>query len=106
TNRFGGMLGGAITGFAVLVSVFHLYAAAAGAPPFTSTPIVATYLLRPLHVGMVLALIYMLFPMFKGLRNRINPLDWLCALGSVLVFCYIVYKGPEFADPAIDPHPS
>ncbi len=105
TNRFGGMLAGAITAFAVLVSVFHLYAAAAGAPPFTSMPIVATYLLRPLHVGMVLALVYMLFPMTKGLRNRINPLDWLCALGSVLVIGYIVYQGPEFGDRAIDPEP-
>ena len=52
---------------------FHLYAAVAGSPPFTGTPIIATYLLRPLHVGMVLALIYMLFPMAPGLRNRITP---------------------------------
>ena len=34
TNRFGGWLGSAVIAFAVAVSVFHLYAAAAGAPPF------------------------------------------------------------------------
>src|SRR6185312_522642 len=33
TNRFGGFLSKAITAFAVLVSVFHLYAAVAGSPP-------------------------------------------------------------------------
>ena len=33
TNRFGGWLAGGITAFAVLVSVFHLYAAVAGSPP-------------------------------------------------------------------------
>ena len=105
TNRFGGVLATAITAFAVFVSVFHLYAAVAGSPPFTNTPIIATYLLRPLHVGMVLALIYMLFPMAPGLRNRINPLDWICAALSLLVIGYIVYQGPEFGDRAIDPDP-
>ncbi len=105
TNRFGGVLAAGITAFAVFVSVFHLYAAVAGSPPFTNTPIIATYLLRPLHVGMVLALIYMLFPMAPGLRSRINPLDWICAALSLLVIGYIVYQGPEFGDRAIDPDP-
>jgi TRAP transporter 4TM/12TM fusion protein len=105
TNRFGGVLSAGITAFAVFVSIFHLYAAVAGSPPFTSAPIVATYLLRPLHVGMVLALIYMLFPIAPGLRNRINPLDWLCAAASLAVIGYVVYQGPEFGDRAIDPDP-
>jgi TRAP transporter 4TM/12TM fusion protein len=105
TNRFGGVLAAGITAFAVFVSVFHLYAAVAGSPPFTNTPIIATYLLRPLHVGMVLALIYMLFPMAPGLRSRINPLDWICAALSLLVIGYVVYQGPEFGDRAIDPDP-
>ena len=94
TNRFGGFLSKAITAFAVFVSVFHLYAAVAGSPPLTGSPIIATYLLRPLHVGTVLALIYMLFPMARGLRNRVNPLDWICAVLSLGVIGYIVYQGP------------
>ena len=105
TNRFGGFLSKASAAFAVFVSVFHLYAAVAGSPPLTGSPIIATYLLRPLHVGMVLALIYMLFPMARGLRNRINPLDWICAALSLGVIGYIVYQGPEFGDRAIDPDP-
>src|SRR5688572_6854831 len=105
TNRFGGALGKAIMAAAAAVSVFHLYAAAGGSWPFTATPIVPTYLLRPLHVGMVLALIFLLFPMIKSWRNRITPLDWLCAAASLFVVGYIAWQGPEFGDRAIDPEP-
>jgi TRAP transporter 4TM/12TM fusion protein len=105
TNRLGGWLGSAVIAFAVAVSVFHLYAAAAGAPPFWKAPIVPTYLLRPLHVGMVLALIFVLYPMLRRWRNRITPLDWLCAAASLAVIGYVVSQGPEFGDRAIDPDP-
>ena len=54
---------------------------------------------------MVLALIFLLFPMFKSWRNRITPLDWLCAAASVFVVGYIAWQGPEFGDRAIDPEP-
>ena len=44
TNRLGGWLGKAMIGFAVFVSIFHLYAAAAGcAAVLDWTPIVPTY---------------------------------------------------------------
>lgn len=105
TNRFAGWLAKAITFFAVAVSILHLYAAAAGAPPFGAAPIIPTYTLRPLHVGLVLALIFILFPMMKRMRNRVSPLDWLCAIGSLGVLGYIIYQGPEFGDRAIDPEP-
>ena len=105
TNRLGGWLGSAVIAFAVAVSVFHLYAAAAGAPPFWKAPIVPTYLLRPLHVGMVLALIFVLYPMLRRWRNRVTPIDWLCAAASLAVIGYVVYQGPEFGDRAIDPDP-
>ncbi len=105
TNRLGGFLGKAIVIAAAAVSVFHLYAAVGGSWPLNDAPIVPTYLLRPLHVGMVLALIFLLFPMFKSWRNRITPLDWLCAAASLFVVGYIAYQGPEFGDRAIDPEP-
>jgi TRAP-type uncharacterized transport system fused permease subunit len=105
TNRLGGWLGKAVMAFAVGVSVLHLYAAAAGSPPFWRTPIIATYTLRPLHVGLVLALIFVLYPMLKRLRNRVTPLDWLCAAVSLGVVGYVLYQGPEFGDRAIDPEP-
>ncbi|MBX9589405.1 MAG: TRAP transporter fused permease subunit [Hyphomonadaceae bacterium] len=105
TNRLGGWLGTAVVAFAVGVSVIHLYAAVAGSPPFTGSPIIPTYTLRPLHVGLVLALIYVLYPFAKSLRNRVTPMDWLCAGASLLVLGYILYQGPEFGDRAIDPEP-
>ena len=105
TNRLGGWLGTAVVAFAVGVSVIHLYAAVAGSWPFTGTPIIPTYTLRPLHVGLVLALIYVLFPFARRLRNRVTPMDWLCAAASLGVLGYILYQGPEFGDRAIDPEP-
>ena len=105
TNRLSGWLGRFVLWFAAGVSILHLYAAAAGAPPFYGTPIIATYTLRPLHVGLVLALIYMLFPMLRAWRNRVTPLDWLCAAASLAIVAYIIYQGPEFGDRAIDPEP-
>ena len=105
TNRLGGWLGKAVVGFAVFVSVIHLYAAVAGSPPFTGSPIIPTYTLRPLHVGLVLALIYVLFPFARSMRNRVTPMDWFCAAASLAILGYILYQGPEFGDRAIDPEP-
>src|SRR5262245_55255197 len=105
TNRLGGWLGKAVLGFAVLVSVFHLYAAAAGSPFFGWAPIVPTYNLRPIHVAMVLTLVYLLFPMIRAWRNRVTPLDWLCAAASIAVVAYILSQGTEFGERAIDPDP-
>ena len=53
----------------------------------------------------MLALIYMLFPMLRAWRNRVTPLDWLCAAASLTIVAYINYQGPEFGDRAIDPDP-
>src|SRR5204862_2084414 len=105
TNRLGGWLGKAVVAFAVSVSIIHLYAAVAGAPPFTGSPIIPTYTLRPLHVGLVLALIFVLFPFARSLRNRVTPIDWLCAVASLAILGYILYQGPDFGDRAIDPEP-
>ena len=105
TNRLGGWLGKAVVAFAVFVSLVHLYAAVAGSPPFTGSPIIPTYTLRPLHVGLVLALIFVLFPFARRLRNRVTFFDWLFAGASLAILGYILYQGPEFGDRAIDPEP-
>ena len=105
TNRLGGWLGKAVIAFAVFVSLFHLYAAAAGSPFFGWAPIIPTYNLRPLHVAMVLTLIYLLFPMFRSWRNRVTPLDWLFAAASIGVVAYILWQGVDFGERAIDPEP-
>ena len=54
---------------------------------------------------MVLTLIYLLFPMFRAWRNRVTPLDWLCAAASIGVVAYILWQGTEFGERAIDPEP-
>ncbi|MEO7150224.1 MAG: C4-dicarboxylate ABC transporter permease, partial [Burkholderiaceae bacterium] len=50
------------------MSVFHLYAA---------YDIVATQILRPIHVGFVLFLCFLLFPISPRYRHRIMWWDWL-----------------------------
>jgi len=102
TNRIPGLLGAAITGFAIFVTLFHLYAAIAGSWPFVAVPIVPTYLLRPLHVGMILVLAFLLFPMLKSLRHRVTIVDWVLAAASAGVIGYIISQGDEFGDRAVN----
>jgi TRAP transporter 4TM/12TM fusion protein len=103
TNRLGGWTGEIVAWLAIAVTLFHLYAAASGAWPFEWAPVVPTYLLRPLHVGMILFLAFLLFPMTKSLRNRLTLLDIVLALASVAVIGYVVLQGDEFGDRAIAP---
>ena len=60
---------------AVAMSLFHLYAAIAGAWPFHDFPIIATQPLRYTHVAFVLVLSFLLFPMALRFRNRIRWWD-------------------------------
>ena len=103
TNRLGGWAGSAVTWFAIFVTLFHLYAAAAGAWPFQWAPVVPTYLLRPIHVGMVMFLAFLLFPMMPRLRNRLTILDIVLALTSAAIIGYIISQGDDFGDRAISP---
>ena len=95
-NRVGGWIGTGITSVAVLVSLFHLYAA---------YEIVPAHVLRPTHVGCVLFLTFLLFPMAKRFRDQIRWWDWLLAFLSAAVLVYILLQGPEFGDRAIAPEP-
>src|SRR4051812_34776339 len=61
-NRLAGWLANFVKLVAVVMSVFHLYSAYA---------IVPTQVLRPVHVGFVLFLTFMLFPVEKRFRHRI-----------------------------------
>ena len=60
---------------AVAMSLFHLYAAIAGAWPFSDFPIIPTQPLRYAHVAFVLILSFLLFPMATRFRNRIRWWD-------------------------------
>ena len=74
-NRLSGTAGNVATTVAVVMSVFHLYAAIAGAWPFHDFPIIATQPLRYAHVAFVLVLSFLLFPMATRFRNRIRWWD-------------------------------
>jgi TRAP transporter 4TM/12TM fusion protein len=109
TNKIGGWLGQALIWAAILSSLFHLYCAAAGAPPFGLAPIVPTYILRPMHVAIVMALVFLYFPMGQRFRHRITWWDWLCATLSIFVVLYIVFvdkvipSGDDFGERNILP---
>ncbi|MEP7260600.1 MAG: TRAP transporter fused permease subunit [Usitatibacter sp.] len=93
-NRYRGWLATFLTAVAVGVSIFHLYAAYG---------IVRTDLLRELHVGMVLFLCFMLFPVDKRFRNRLMWWDVVLALLSVTVIAYAIWQGDSFTDRNINP---
>ena len=93
-NRLGGRIGIAITAMAVFVSFFHLYAA---------YEIVPAHILRPTHVGMVLVLCFLLFPMAHRFRDRIRWWDYLLAAASAGVVIYMLSQGAYFGDRATMP---
>ena len=93
-NRLGGWIGIAITAFAAFVSLFHLYAA---------YEIVPAHVLRPSHVGMVLALCFLLFPMARRFRDRIRWWDYLLATAAAATVLYVLSQGADFGDRATAP---
>ena len=93
-NRLTGPLGLFLTLFAAGVSLFHLYAAYG---------IVPAYILRPMHVGLVLFLVYLMFPAAERFRDRIRIWDYALALLSLAVIGYVIAQGPDFGDRAILP---
>src|SRR5438552_10815068 len=93
-NRYKGTLAVVMTGLAVVMSVFHLYAA---------VRIVPAYVLRPVHVAFALGLVFLLFPTLKRFRHRLMWWDVIFALVSVAVIGYILYWGDELGDRATAP---
>ena len=93
-NRYRGWLAMFLTAVAVASSAFHLYAAYA---------IVRTDWLREIHVGIVLFLSYMLFPIAKRYRHRLMAWDVALALLSVTIVVYMVVSGDDFTDRNVNP---
>ncbi|MEK7375011.1 MAG: C4-dicarboxylate ABC transporter permease, partial [Thermodesulfobacteriota bacterium] len=94
SHKFGGWRGAGLTAIAVVMSLFHLYAAYS---------IVPTYVLRPVHVGFTLFLSFLLFPMLPRFRHRIKWWDVAGALLGVAAIAYMLYWGDEFGDRATSP---
>ena len=95
SNRLGGKMGIFVTVIAVIMSLFHLYAAYG---------IVPTQTLRPIHVGFMLFLSFLLFPVAKRFRHRARWWDWAAALLSVGIIAYLLAGGDDFTDRATTPN--
>jgi TRAP transporter 4TM/12TM fusion protein len=104
-NRLLGFAAAFVTAIAVGMSLFHLYTAIAGVPPlFTDFPIVATQPLRYTHVAFVMVLCFLLFPLSKRFRNRIQWFDVIAAAVAVGILIYAIEGGEDFTDRATVPN--
>lgn len=95
-NRLGGWLGIFLATAAVIMSLFHMYAAYS---------IVPTQTLRPIHVAFVLSLSFLMFPVSKRFRHRIMWWDWIVALLAIAVAVYLIVGGDDFTDRNTRPNP-
>jgi TRAP transporter 4TM/12TM fusion protein len=93
-NRLAGWAGHIVTGIAVVMTLFHLYAA---------YDIVPTQQLRYIHVGFVLTLCFLLFPFMAAFRNHIRWWDVVAAAASVAILGYALWGGDDFLDRATSP---
>ncbi|HET7765874.1 MAG TPA: TRAP transporter fused permease subunit [Burkholderiales bacterium] len=89
TNKLRGRLGVFVTTVAIVMSVFHLYSAYS---------IVSAQVMRPVHVGFVLFLVYLLFPVAQRFRHRIMWWDWIIAFAAIAVVAYVLRGGDDFWD--------
>jgi TRAP transporter 4TM/12TM fusion protein len=94
-NKFVGFKAVFITGVAVAMSVFHLYA---------SYALVRTEVLRSTHVAFVLFLAFLIFPVSRRFRHRIMVWDCALALLGVAVCAYLILQGDDFFDRSITPN--
>jgi TRAP transporter 4TM/12TM fusion protein len=88
-HRFAGGWGTFLLVVAVVMSLFHLWAAYGNINP---------YQLRYAHVGFVLFLAFTLFPWRRAARNRFSWLDLGLALLSVAAMLYALWGGDDFLD--------
>jgi len=93
-NRYRGWLVWFLTAVAVASSAFHLYAAAR---------IVQTDLLREIHVGIVLFLSFMMFPIAKRFRHRLMWWDVIFAIVAVACIAWMIWNGDDFTDRNVSP---
>ena len=94
-NHFSGWLAALVTTLAVVMSLFHLY---------TAYAIVRPEHLRAIHVGFVLLLAFLIFPVARRFRHRVMWWDWLLVLAGIATAGYLIMGGDEFFDRSILPN--
>jgi TRAP transporter 4TM/12TM fusion protein len=95
-NKLKGWLDVFVVGVAFVMSAFHLY---------TAYAIVPTQTLRPVHVGFVLFLCFLVFPLHARFRHRVMWWDWAAAALSIAVVVYLILGGDDFTDRNTSPLP-
>ncbi|MFZ9102372.1 MAG: TRAP transporter permease [Burkholderiaceae bacterium] len=88
-SKFKGWIGVLITLALVAMSLVHLYAAYGIIPAST---------LRPLHVAMVISLVFLIFPATTRFRNRIMWWDILVAAFSLFAIYYLWSGGEDLLE--------
>jgi TRAP transporter 4TM/12TM fusion protein len=96
SNDYKGLLAKFIVLVAVGMSLFHLYAA---------FYIVPTHQLRVVHVGLVLFLLFLSFPISNRFKNRLMWWDVFFSLLAVYISYYILSGGDDFTDRNTAPDP-
>jgi TRAP transporter 4TM/12TM fusion protein len=97
TSRYRGLLAAFTTTLLVAMSVYHLYAA---------VDIVGAQVLRPVHVGFVLVLVFLLFPIASRYRNRLMWWDVVGALLGLATIAYLLAGGDDIWDRNVTPSAS
>lgn len=87
TRHLPGLAGQIITAILVLMSLYHLWA--------TNATIV-THIHRAVHLLFVLFLTFLLYPGWKGARDRIHPLDVTLSLATIVALGYILVDFNQF----------
>ncbi len=95
-NKLQGWLGAFVIVVAFVMSAFHLY---------TAYAIVPTQTLRPVHVGFVLFLCFLVFPLSSRFRHRIMWWDWGAAALAIGIVVYLIRGGDDFTDRNTSPAP-
>ena len=95
-NKLQGWLGAFVVVVAFVMSAFHLY---------TAYAIVPTQTLRPVHVGFVLFLCFLVFPLSSRFRHRIMWWDWGAAALAIGIVVYLIRGGDDFTDRNTSPAP-
>jgi TRAP transporter 4TM/12TM fusion protein len=93
-RRLSGRADVVVTAAAVVMSLFHLY---------TAYAIVPAQILRAVHVGFVLALIFLVFPAARRFRDRIRWYDVALSLLGISTIAYLLLDFDEFIERAVTP---
>ena len=94
-HKFKGAWGTFLFAVAVVMSLYHMYAAYG---------IVTTTTLRYVHVAFMLFLVFLLFPAVRRLRHRFSWIDLICALVGVATSVYALLGGDNFLDRSTAPN--